>query len=97
MKYLAVFKKPVSAVTVFVLCMLASPAFAAGFEPVNKLLNALIVGLHSIAIATATLAGLYVAFKVLWRKEALSEFSNVIIGSCIIVGIAELVAYIIPA
>lgn len=35
MKYLAVFKKPVSAVTVFVLFMLASPAFAAGFEPVN--------------------------------------------------------------
>lgn len=80
----------------WLLCyLLAAPAFSAGFEPVNKLLKALIVGMHSISIATATLAGLWVAFKVLWRKEALAEMSNVIIGACIIVGIAEFVAYIL--
>jgi len=77
--------------------LFAAPAFSAGFEPVNKLLKALIVGMHSISIATATLAGLWVAFKVLWRKEALAEMSNVIIGACIIVGISEFVAYILPA
>ncbi|EFW11193.1 hypothetical protein SSYM_0144, partial [Serratia symbiotica str. Tucson] len=55
--------RPVQAAMCLLCYLFAVPAFSAGFEPVNKLLKALIVGMHSISIATATLAGLWVAFK----------------------------------
>lgn len=70
-------------------------ANANGFQKVNAMLNAVITGLHTIAIATATLAGLWVGFKVFFRGEALMDMKNVIIGAAIVIGIAEFVALVI--
>ncbi|APL11572.1 TrbC/VirB2 family protein [Escherichia coli] len=75
--------------------VLSATANADGFAKVNAMLNNVITGLHTVAIATATLAGLWVGFKVLFRGEALMEMKNVIIGAAIIIGIAEFVALVI--
>ncbi|EOQ1982114.1 TrbC/VirB2 family protein [Escherichia coli] len=76
--------------------VLSATANAAdGFVKVNAMLNNIITGLHTVAIATATLAGLWVGFKVLFRGEALMDMKNVIIGAGIIIGIAEFVAMVI--
>lgn len=75
--------------------VLSATANADGFVKVNAMLNNVITGLHTVAIATATLAGLWVGFKVLFRGEALMEMKNVIIGAAIIIGIAEFVAMVI--
>jgi len=92
-------KKHLSALNTVVLLALVSVSVNAnaanGFQKVNEMLNAIITGLHTIAIATATLAGLWVAFKVFFDGRALAEMKNVIIGAAIVVGIAEFVALII--
>ncbi|ECB6855823.1 conjugal transfer protein [Salmonella enterica subsp. enterica serovar Hvittingfoss] len=75
--------------------VLSATANADGFAKVNAMLNNVITGLHTVAIATATLAGLWVGFKVLFRGEALMDMKNVIIGAAIIIGIAEFVALVI--
>lgn len=83
-------------ITAFLLMFLFSAAVSAeGFEKVNTMLNTVISGLHTIAIATATLAGLWVGFKVLFDGAALRDMKNVIIGAAIIIGIAEFIALVI--
>ena len=92
-------KKHLSALNTAVLLALVSVSVnanaASGFDKVNQMLNAIITGMHVIAIATATLAGLYVGFRVLWDGRALMDMKNVIIGAGIIIGIAEFVARVI--
>ncbi|CVG67142.1 MULTISPECIES: TrbC/VirB2 family protein [Serratia] len=92
-------KKHLSALNTAVLLALVSVSVnanaASGFDKVNQMLNSIIAGMHVISIATATLAGLYVGFRVLWDGRALMDMKNVIIGAGIIIGIAELVALVI--
>ncbi|MGP3094662.1 TrbC/VirB2 family protein [Serratia marcescens] len=92
-------KKHLSAFNTAVLFALVSVSVNAnaanGFEKVNQMLNAIIAGLHTIAIATATLAGLWVGFKVFFDGRSLMEMKNVIIGAGIVIGISEFVALVI--
>ncbi|MGW9796891.1 TrbC/VirB2 family protein [Serratia sp. 121840015-1] len=92
-------KKHLSALNTAVLLALVSVSVNAnaanGFEKVNQMLNAIIAGLHTIAIATATLAGLWVGFKVFFDGRSLMEMKNVIIGAGIVIGISEFVALVI--
>jgi type IV secretion system protein VirB2 len=92
-------KKHLSAFNTAVLLALVSVSVNAnaanGFEKVNTMLNAIIAGLHTIAIATATLAGLWVGFKVFFDGRSLMEMKNVIIGAGIVIGISEFVALVI--
>ncbi|MGQ5937167.1 TrbC/VirB2 family protein [Serratia sp. IR-2025] len=92
-------KKHLSALNTVVLLALVSVSVNAnaanGFEKVNQMLNAIIAGLHTIAIATATLAGLWVGFKVFFDGRSLMEMKNVIIGAGIVIGISEFVALVI--
>ncbi|HAU5721611.1 MULTISPECIES: TrbC/VirB2 family protein [Serratia] len=92
-------KKHLSAFNTAVLLALVSVSVNAnaanGFEKVNQMLNAIIAGLHTIAIATATLAGLWVGFKVFFDGRSLMEMKNVIIGAGIVIGISEFVALVI--
>lgn len=92
-------KKHLSALNAAVLLALVSVSVNAnaanGFEKVNQMLNAIIAGLHTIAIATATLAGLWVGFKVFFDGRSLMEMKNVIIGAGIVIGISEFVALVI--
>ncbi|MFZ4210591.1 TrbC/VirB2 family protein [Pantoea endophytica] len=79
----------------FLLLSFCGAASADGFQKVNTMLNTVISGLHTVALATATLAGLWVGFKVLFRGDALVDMKNVLIGAAIIIGIAEFAALII--
>ncbi|GAA0364603.1 TrbC/VirB2 family protein [Serratia ureilytica] len=92
-------KKHLSALNTAVLLALVSVSVNAnaanGFQKVNQMLNAIIAGLHTIAIATATLAGLWVGFKVFFDGRSLMEMKNVIIGAGIVIGISEFVALVI--
>lgn len=92
-------KKQLAAINTAILLALISVSVNAnaanGFEKVNTMLNAIIAGLHTIAIATATLAGLWVGFKVFFDGRSLMDMKNVIIGAGIVIGISEFVALVI--
>lgn len=65
--------------------IVSTPALAAdGFTKANTLMENISTGLYSLAGATITIAVLWVGYKVLYNKQALSECSGIIIGGILI-------------
>lgn len=81
--------------TIISMSIMVSPAIAAsgGFDKANESINAWVIGLGTLAVATVTLCVMWIGYKVLWDGKKLSDMQNVIIGGILITGASGFGAY----
>ncbi len=72
------------------LVVLPTFLFSAGLDKAKSTLQVIYDGLYALAIISASIALLWVGYKVLFGARAVNEFSGIIIGAIVLAGSAEL-------
>ncbi len=72
------------------LIVLPTVLFSAGLDQAKTTLQTIYDGLYALAIISASIALLWVGYKVLFGARAVNEFSGIIIGAIVLAGSAEL-------
>lgn len=57
-----------------------------GFDKLDDTLNSTATGLATLAVATITLATIWVGYKVIFDGKSLADMKNVMIGAALIAG-----------
>ena len=82
-------KKYINLLLFTYVAFLTSPAFAV-FKKGQKLLGKVETGLRGFAVATVTIAVMWVGYKVLFGGSTLRECAPIIIGGILLAGAAEM-------
>lgn len=85
-------KRNLKFILMLMLGLLPNVVFGAGISSVNTLMSSIETALHAVAAVTITIAVMWVGYKVMYNKQALSEFWYVLLGALLVAGAAEIAA-----
>jgi type IV secretion system protein VirB2 len=78
-----------------VLALMASSAWAQGFDKINTTVTNVNTILVTISVAVVTIAIIWAGFKMIFQGARLSDVANVLIGGTLIGGAAAFASYIV--
>jgi len=73
-----------------IVLLLPNITLAGGLDKAKSTLQLIYDGLYALAIISASIALLWVGYKVLFGARAVNEFSGIIVGAIVLAGSAEL-------
>jgi len=95
MKLIATFRRAAPALLPLLLCTLAQPVLAQGFEKINTTVMNINAILAVVSIAVVTIAIIWAGFKMIFQAARLSDVANILIGGTLIGGAGAFAAFIV--